>query len=180
MKKITKRRYEQVQFMRDRLLKEHDEDWKVIPKFTSCDEDIEDEKPDISLLPIKIKEEKTEDSKYSNCTEIKPRFIETEEKPKLSKKPPKRKAPKSEKDPNAPKRPSNPFFQFCQEQRQILMEQINSELKPGEAEPSKQELTRQLALKWKSLNAYDKQVIIAKSQSYCLKLYSSYYVTKLI
>lgn len=69
----------------------------------------------------------------------------------------KRKAPKSEKDPNAPKRPSNPFFQFCQEQRQILMEQINAELKPGEIEPSKQELTRQLALKWKSLSVPDKQ-----------------------
>lgn len=77
----------------------------------------------------------------------------------MSKKAPKRKAGKAEKDPNAPKRPSNPFFQFCQEQRQILMEQINSELKPGEAEPSKQELTRQLAIKWKSLSVPDKQVI---------------------
>lgn len=65
---------------------------------------------------------------------------------------------KGEKDPNAPKRPANPFFQFCQEQRQILMEQLNAELKPGEAEPSKQELTRQLAVKWKSLSGQDKQV----------------------
>ncbi|KAJ8972061.1 hypothetical protein NQ317_010930 [Molorchus minor] len=56
-----------------------------------------------------------------------------------------------------PKRPSNPFFQFCQEQRQILMEQISAELRPGEVEPSKQELTRQLAIKWKSLSVSDKK-----------------------
>lgn len=86
-------------------------------------------------------------------------YLDVEEKPlKPVKKPSKRKSTKTEKDPNAPKRPSNPFFQFCQEQRQILMEQINAELKPGEIEPSKQELTRQLALKWKSLSVPDKQV----------------------
>lgn len=39
-----------------------------------------------------------------------------------------------------------------------MMEQLNSELKPGEAEPTKQELTRQLAIKWKSLSVPDKQV----------------------
>ncbi|XP_025831850.1 non-histone chromosomal protein 6-like [Agrilus planipennis] len=82
------------------------------------------------------------------------------EKHKPLKKSSKRKSTKTDKDPNAPKRPSNPFFQFCQEQRQILMEQINSELKPGEAEPTKQELTRQLALKWKSLSGNDKKVYV--------------------
>lgn len=65
---------------------------------------------------------------------------------------------RADRDPNAPKRPSNPFFQFCQEQRQIVMEQLNAELKPGEAEPTKQELTRQLAIKWKSLSTPDKKV----------------------
>lgn len=39
------------------------------------------------------------------------------------------------------------------------MEQLNAELKPGEAEPSKQELTRQLAVKWKSLSGQDKKVM---------------------
>lgn len=87
-------------------------------------------------------------------------LIISDEKPekKNSKKSSKRKSVKSEKDPNAPKRPSNPFFQFCQEQRQILMEQISSELKPGEVEPTKQELTRQLAIKWKTLSTPDKKV----------------------
>lgn len=38
------------------------------------------------------------------------------------------------------------------------MEQISAELKPGEMEPSKQELTRQLAIKWKTLSVPDKKV----------------------
>lgn len=95
-------------------------------------------------------------------------LLDMEEKPlKPVKKPTKRKSTKTEKDPNAPKRPSNPFFQFCQEQRQILMEQINAELKPGEIEPSKQELTRQLALKWKSMSIPDKQVCF-QLLSFCI------------
>ena len=65
---------------------------------------------------------------------------------------------KAERDPNAPKRPANPFFQFCQEQRPIVMEQIGLEQKSGEAEPSKQELTRQLASKWNKLPPEDKKV----------------------
>jgi hypothetical protein len=56
-------------------------------------------------------------------------------------------------DPNAPKRPANPFFQFCQEQRPRVMERL-----AGEPEPSKQELTRQLATTWKSLSSEDKKV----------------------
>lgn len=143
--------------MKSKLLKEHGEDWKVIPKHLTLDDDVED--PNISQLSmsIKVKDERPDDYKY-NTSDTKPRTADNDEKPvKVSKKT-KRKAARAEKDPNAPKRPSNPFFQFCQEQRQILMEQINSELKPGEAEPTKQELTRQLAIKWKSLTANDKQV----------------------
>lgn len=73
---------------------------------------------------------------------------------------PKRKRAKTdrEKDPNAPKRPANPFFQFCQEQRSILMGELNSELLPGEPELSKQELTRQLAIRWRQLDAEQKLV----------------------
>lgn len=63
-----------------------------------------------------------------------------------------------EKDPNAPKRPANPFFQFCQEQRPIVMERLGMEQKSGDAEPSKQELTRQLASKWNTLPPEDKKV----------------------
>lgn len=65
---------------------------------------------------------------------------------------------KAERDPNAPKRPANPFFQFCQEQRPIVMERLGMEQKSGEAEPSKQELTRQLASKWNTLPPEDKKV----------------------
>lgn len=68
-----------------------------------------------------------------------------EEKPK--------KGSKRKADPNAPKRPANPFFQFCQEQRPRVMERL-----AGEPEPSKQELTRQLATTWKSLSSEDKKV----------------------
>lgn len=116
----------------------------------------EDIKPNVALLIPKkeIKQEKVEDPVKEKPEKVKP------EKTKGAKRPPRKKVPKSEKDPNAPKRPSNPFFQFCQEQRQILMERINSDLKPGEVEPSKQELTRQLALKWNSLSTHDKKVIL--------------------
>ncbi|KDR09064.1 non-histone protein 10 isoform X2 [Zootermopsis nevadensis] len=67
-------------------------------------------------------------------------------------------ADKPERDPNAPKRPANPFFQFCQEQRPIVMERLGLEQKSGEAEPSKQELTRQLASKWNTLPPEDKKI----------------------
>lgn len=67
-------------------------------------------------------------------------------------------------DPNAPKRPANPFFQFCQEQRPRVMERL-----AGEPEPSKQELTRQLATTWKSLSSEDKKVRVkAKPVCSCL------------
>ncbi|KAJ8889222.1 hypothetical protein PR048_008720 [Dryococelus australis] len=70
---------------------------------------------------------------------------------------------KVEKDPNAPKRPANPFFQFCQEQRPLVMERLGSEQKSGETETSKQELTKQLASKWKTLNPEDKKVSLLSS-----------------
>uniref|UniRef100_A0A1L8DWF4 Putative non-histone protein 10 n=2 Tax=Nyssomyia neivai TaxID=330878 RepID=A0A1L8DWF4_9DIPT len=65
-----------------------------------------------------------------------------------------------EKDPNAPKKPPNAFFQYCQEQRSILLDEIASERQPGEPEPSKQELTRQLAQRWRSMGNDDKQVYV--------------------
>lgn len=140
VKKITHNRYETVKMLKNRLKENYNEEWDIIPK-----EELEEELDNIKPL-VKIKEEKIEDEKP--------------EKVKAPKKAPKRKAPRTEKDPKAPKRPSNPFFQFCQEQRQILMEQLHAELKPGEAELTKQELTRQLAIKWKSLSAPDKKVYV--------------------
>lgn len=85
-----------------------------------------------------------------------------EEKPKKGTK---RKGAKA--DPNAPKRPANPFFQFCQEQRPRVMERL-----AGEPEPSKQELTRQLATTWKSLSEEDKKV----NSSLVLHKYISFFI----
>ncbi|XP_039290569.1 high mobility group protein B1-like isoform X2 [Nilaparvata lugens] len=68
---------------------------------------------------------------------------------------PPKKSGKVASDPNAPKRPANPFFQYCQEQRTVLLESI---LSSGQKEPTKQELTKQLANKWNSLSTPDKKI----------------------
>ncbi|XP_057665538.1 high mobility group protein B3-like [Diorhabda carinulata] len=145
--KITKRRLKDIKFFKQRLLNNYEEDWSVIP---NLDEALNEEGDKRSiqhlLLSGKIKEEKFDEEEKADKKPIK--------------KTTKRKTHKSEKDPNAPKRPSNPFFQFCQEQRQILMEQIAAELKPGEVEPTKQELTRQLAIRWKTLSVHDRKVYV--------------------
>ncbi|KAF2899482.1 hypothetical protein ILUMI_06695 [Ignelater luminosus] len=147
-KKIANNRYEMVKTLKKRL-KEYGEDWTVIPK-EEFEEEVEAAKSSSVKMYIKVKDEKPDEYPEEKI-----------EKPSRSvKKTPKRKGTKTEKDPKAPKRPSNPFFQFCQEQRQILQEQLTSELKPGEAEPTKQELTRQLAIKWKSLSVPDKKVYV--------------------
>ncbi|XP_045478257.1 high mobility group protein B3-like [Harmonia axyridis] len=145
--KIVKKRHKEVKFFKNRLLQHYGEDWSLIPNTDIVKEEFHTGKPSLPVKADKIKEEK---------------FDDYEEKPEKSKnrKSVKRKSVKTEKDPNAPKRPSNPFFQFCQEQRPILMEELNSNLKPGEAEPSKQELTRQLALRWKTLSVNDKRVYV--------------------
>ncbi|GBP71847.1 High mobility group-T protein [Eumeta japonica] len=80
----------------------------------------------------------------------------------LTRKPgPKRKAKseKPEKDPNAPKKPCNAFFQFCQEQRPLVVAETSSEM--GGNEPTKQEVTRQLASRWRALSEEDKRVYVA-------------------
>ncbi|CAG9865533.1 unnamed protein product [Phyllotreta striolata] len=146
--RITKRRLKDIKFFKQKLLTNHEEDWTVIPNQDAISNIEEDKKPLTNLFPAKIKEEKLEEGEE--------RVVEK----KPSRRPSKRKSTKTEKDPNAPKRPSNPFFQFCQEQRQLLMEQIVSELKPGEVVPSKQELTRQLAIKWRTLSVPDRKVYI--------------------
>ncbi|KAF7265682.1 hypothetical protein GWI33_020766 [Rhynchophorus ferrugineus] len=153
--KITKRRHKEVNFFRQRLLRNYGEDWSIIPPDILSDEE-EDIKPAISniLSKDKIKQEKNEDGIRDKSDRSK------SDKVKSSRKPARKKGSRPEKDPNAPKRPSNPFFQFCQEQRQILLEQITADLKPGETEPSKRELTRQLALKWGSLSAPDKKIYV--------------------
>ncbi|CAB3229816.1 unnamed protein product [Arctia plantaginis] len=70
----------------------------------------------------------------------------------------KSKADKPERDPNAPKKPCNAFFQFCQEQRPLVVAEANSEMG---TEPSKKEVTRQLASRWRSLSYDEKRVYVA-------------------
>lgn len=74
---------------------------------------------------------------------------------------------KPERDPNAPKKPCNAFFQFCQEQRPLVVAEGNSEVGP---EPTKQEVTRQLASKWRALTTEEKRVIpltVINQKQYC-------------
>lgn len=153
--KITKRRHKEVQFFRQRLLNIHGEDWSVIPPDILSDEEL-DSKSTPNIIPKeKIKQEKLDEGYKDKGLEK-----TKSDRSKTSKKTTRRRNTKSERDPNAPKRPSNPFFQFCQEQRHLLLDQIIADLKPGEIEPSKRELTRQLALKWNSLSTPDKKIYV--------------------
>ncbi|XP_023944637.2 uncharacterized protein LOC112050577 [Bicyclus anynana] len=70
----------------------------------------------------------------------------------------KSKADKPERDPNAPKKPCNAFFQFCQEQRPVVVVETATEMG---AEPTKQEVTRQLASRWRALTNEEKRVYVA-------------------
>ncbi|XP_013169534.1 PREDICTED: non-histone protein 10 [Papilio xuthus] len=70
----------------------------------------------------------------------------------------KSKADKPERDPNAPKKPCNAFFQFCQEQRPLVVAETATEMG---SEPSKQEITRQLASRWRNLTHDEKRVYVA-------------------
>ncbi|XP_021184268.2 uncharacterized protein LOC110372071 [Helicoverpa armigera] len=72
----------------------------------------------------------------------------------------KSKADKPERDPNAPKKPCNAFFQFCQEQRPLVVAEAEANSELG-SEPSKQEVTRQLASRWRALNNEEKRVYVA-------------------
>ena len=63
---------------------------------------------------------------------------------------------KKVKDPQLPKRPQNPFFQFCQEQRNRVQKDY---LRQNEGlNLSKKELTKLLAQKWHQMGAEQKQV----------------------
>lgn len=45
------------------------------------------------------------------------------------------------------------------------MDELNSELLPGQPELSKQELTRQLAQRWRSMDSATKQIYVNKYES---------------
>lgn len=80
------------------------------------------------------------------------------------------------KDPNLPKRPANPFFRFCQEQRPIVLDQI---IMSGEGEPTKQDLTKRLAITWNTMPNNDKKVCI-KYHYICIIIQYSYLFASLI
>ncbi|KYM79641.1 Non-histone protein 10 [Atta colombica] len=129
VRKLLRRTRKEKKFLIDRLDR-HGDRWREAPMGV-----LEEN----SVFQTTPKLEKGGKGTFHNTKEEKPR------------KGAKRKSTKA--DPNAPKRPANPFFQFCQEQRPRVMERL-----AGEPEPSKQELTRQLATTWKSLSSEDKKV----------------------
>lgn len=45
------------------------------------------------------------------------------------------------------------------------MDELNSELQPGQPELSKQELTRQLAQRWRSMDTDTKQIYVNKYEN---------------
>lgn len=45
------------------------------------------------------------------------------------------------------------------------MDELNSELLPGQPELSKQELTRQLAQRWRSMDSATKQIYVTKYEN---------------
>ncbi|XP_043508798.1 non-histone protein 10-like isoform X1 [Frieseomelitta varia] len=129
VRKLLKRTRKEKKFLIDRL-DQHGDRWREAPMGVLEENNV---------FQITPKPEKGPKATAHNSKEEK------------TKKGTKRKGAKT--DPNAPKRPANPFFQFCQEQRPRVMERL-----AGEPEPSKQELTRQLATTWKSLSSEDKKV----------------------
>ncbi|XP_032677471.1 high mobility group B protein 6 isoform X2 [Odontomachus brunneus] len=129
VRKLLRRTRKEKKFLIDRL-DQHGDRWREAPMGVFEEN---------SVFQTTPKSEKGGKGASNNAKEEKP------------KKGTKRKGAKA--DPNAPKRPANPFFQFCQEQRPRVMERL-----AGEPEPSKQELTRQLATTWKSLSSEDKKV----------------------
>ncbi|CAH0397779.1 unnamed protein product [Chilo suppressalis] len=141
-KKITKRYRKDIKLLVERLDRHGD-------TFRTASMEVET-KPELVTKP----------SKPANKTQPTTKQVEKPI-PVVGKKPgPKRKtkADKPERDPNAPKKPCNAFFQFCQEQRPLVVAETNSEMG---SEPTKQEVTRQLASRWRALSNDEKRVYVA-------------------
>lgn len=66
--KIVQRRYQEVEFLKNRLSTVFGEDWKLIPKTEIKIEDDVDIKPIISRIATKIKQERIDDCKYGLIT----------------------------------------------------------------------------------------------------------------
>ncbi|KAJ0177367.1 hypothetical protein K1T71_007376 [Dendrolimus kikuchii] len=142
VKKITKRYRKDIKLLVERLDQHGDQ-------FRAASIEVET-KPEVVVNIQKSSAKTTGSTKVTD-----------KQNPASGKKPgPKRKskADKPERDPNAPKKPCNAFFQFCQEQRPLVVAEANSEVG---SELSKQEVTRQLASRWKALTTEEKRVYVA-------------------
>lgn len=89
---------------------------------------------------------------------------ESNDKPKVLKK----KSEKPSRDPNAPKRPANPFFQFCQEQRTLLID-TQTKMGPQSSDLTKQEITKELARKWNNLSFDERKIYYEKYEQSKIK-----------
>ncbi|KAL4708700.1 hypothetical protein ACJJTC_017379 [Scirpophaga incertulas] len=141
-KKITKRYRKDIKLLVERL-DSHGDAFRTV----SIEMDI---KPEVMLRP----------NRPTNKSQSMPKQLEKQITASGKKPAPKRKtkADKPERDPNAPKKPCNAFFQFCQEQRPLIVAESNSEMG---IEPTKQEVTRQLASRWRALSNEEKRVYVA-------------------
>ncbi|XP_043210430.1 high mobility group B protein 1-like [Amphibalanus amphitrite] len=66
---------------------------------------------------------------------------------------------KSKRRLNEPKRPSNPFFQYCQEQRGHMLSQMKGQSPAG---VTKAGVTKQLAANWSRMSAQHKQKYVER------------------
>ncbi|XP_047995099.1 HMG1/2-like protein [Leguminivora glycinivorella] len=141
-KKITKRYRKDIKLLVERLDKHGD-------GFRTASVDVE-VKPEVVVKTARV----------PSKAQPAPKQTEKQNATSAKKPGPKRKskADKPERDPNAPKKPCNAFFQFCQEQRPVVVAETSSEMG---GEPTKQEVTRQLASRWRALSTEDKRVYVA-------------------
>uniref|UniRef100_T1IES5 HMG box domain-containing protein n=1 Tax=Rhodnius prolixus TaxID=13249 RepID=T1IES5_RHOPR len=139
VKKILKRRRKERKFLMDRL-DMHGDNWRNVP------------------LPL-ILEDLSSEQYPSNKFGGKKGTLNsgTSGSSGISNPSTKRKATKVDK--NAPKRPANPFFQFCQEQRNSAIEEMAT---IGHNDLTKIEVTKHLANKWNMLPIDDKKIYYDK------------------
>ncbi|CAG9584838.1 unnamed protein product [Danaus chrysippus] len=142
VKKITKRYKKDIKLLVERLDKHGD-------PFRTASVEVE-VKPKVPVRPPRV----------GAKTQTQSKQVDKQNASGGKKPAPKRKskADKPERDPNAPKKPCNAFFQFCQEQRPVVVAETATDVG---SEPTKQEITRQLASRWRALTSDEKRVYVA-------------------
>ncbi|XP_014259198.1 non-histone protein 10 [Cimex lectularius] len=132
VKKILKRRRKERRFLMNRL-DMHCDNWRNIPLPLNLEDPLSEGSCMKSALGKNSKCPLNEKGKKGSIKRVKTKIV----------------------DKNAPKRPANPYFQFCQEQRNSTIEEMTS---IGQPEPSKVEVTKHLANKWNMLTQDDKKI----------------------